>query len=129
VIEALVLVGGLAISSTLMHAIKAAEDRPRPAGQLVETASSSFPSGHATYAVAYVAVAVAVARALPSTTGRVAVVVVALVVAAAIGLSRIYLHAHYLSDVVAGWGLGAAVFALCAIAGLIVAHLRQNQRP
>ena len=33
---------------------------------------------------------------------------VAVAAVAAIGLSRVLLHAHYLSDVAAGWMLGAA---------------------
>ena len=44
-------------------------------------------------------------------------VTVAIVIAVAVGLSRIYLRAHYLSDVVGGWGLGAAIFALCGSRG------------
>ena len=35
-----------------------------------------------------------------------------MVLAAAIGLSRVYLRAHYWSDVAAGWGLGAGIFGL-----------------
>ena len=51
-----------------------------------------------------------------------------MIVASAIGLTRIYLRAHYLSDVVAGWGLGATIFALCGIVALVVAFLRHNGR-
>jgi membrane-associated phospholipid phosphatase len=34
---------------------------------------------------------------------------------------------HYLSDVLAGWGLSAAIFALCGMIAVIVAFMRQNE--
>jgi undecaprenyl-diphosphatase len=44
----------------------------------------------------------------------------------AVGLTRVQLRAHYLSDVVGGWGLALALFALCAIVALVVGHVRDN---
>jgi undecaprenyl-diphosphatase len=110
-----------------VHVVKGIEDRPRPPGALVEAAGSAFPSAHAAYSVAYVAVAVAVARALPHWAGRTALVTGALVLSVGVGLSRVYLHVHYLSDVLAGWGLSAAIFALCGMIAVIVAFMRQNE--
>jgi undecaprenyl-diphosphatase len=72
-------------------------------------------------------VAVAIARAVPNWAGRAALVTVAIVLSAAIGLSRVYLRAHYLSDVLGGWGLAAACFAFCAIVAVVVAFVRQNE--
>ena len=31
------------------------------------------------------------------------------------------------SDVLAGWGLGSAIFALCGMIAVIVAFMRQNE--
>jgi membrane protein DedA with SNARE-associated domain len=101
-------------------------DRPRPSAPLVGSDGSSFPSGHAAYSTAWVAVAVVVARVIPGIASRAALVGGALALAAAIGLSRIYLRVHYWSDVAAGWGLGAGVFGLCAAVALVVAYLRHN---
>jgi len=50
------------------------------------------------------------------------------VTAAVIGASRVYLGAHYYSDVLAGWALGAFVFGTCAIVALVVSYVRQNGR-
>jgi membrane-associated phospholipid phosphatase len=120
------LVAGLALTYVLVHVLKDAYDRPRPASAVGESAGSSFPSAHAAYAVAWVACAVALTRALPGIGTRFAFVTVGVVVAALVGLSRVYLRVHWLSDVLAGWGLGATVFALCGIVALVVGFVRQN---
>ena len=49
-----------------------------------------------------------------------------LAVAVVVGLSRVYLRAHYWSDVAGGWGLGAAVLGACAVVALVVAYFRNN---
>jgi undecaprenyl-diphosphatase len=126
VTDAVVIVVAMGLTAVAVQIAKEAEGRPRPVGGLVPTDSFAFPSGHAAYAIGYVAVAVALARILPL-AGRVAFVVVALVVAVAIGATRVYLRVHYLSDVLAGWGMAAAIFALCAVAGLVVTFVRQNR--
>jgi membrane-associated phospholipid phosphatase len=78
--------------------------------------------------VTWVAVAVALSRALPTVASRFAFITVAIVIAVVVGLSRIYLRAHYLSDVVGGWGLAAAIFALCGSAALVIGYVRNNAR-
>ena len=46
-----------------------------------------------------------------------------------IALTRVYLRAHYLSDVNGGVGLATAIFSLAGIVAVVVGHLRQNERP
>ena len=82
----------------------------------------------AAYAVAWVAGAVALRRALPGLAPRAAAVLAAIAVVVVVGLTRIYLRAHYLSDVLGGAGLGAAVFACCGMTVLVVTHVRQNDK-
>jgi undecaprenyl-diphosphatase len=111
-----------------VHLAKAGIDRPRPSGGLDETDGSSFPSGHAAYATTHVAIAVITARLLPNLVSRAAFVLAALVVAAVVGATRVYLRAHYWSDVVGGWALGAGVFGAVAALALLVSYIRQNER-
>jgi undecaprenyl-diphosphatase len=127
VIDALALTAGSMLTFVAVNVAKAAEDRPRPVGELIDTSGSAFPSAHAAYSIAYVALAVAIARAVPNWAGKTALVSGAIALAALVGLSRVYLRAHFLSDVVAGWSLGAAIFALCGMVAVIVTFVRQNE--
>jgi len=122
-----VLVVGLAATVVAVHVAKATVDRPRPDDSLVETHGSAYPSGHAAYAVAWIAIAVLLSRVVPRLAGRAFLVVAATVLAVLVGLSRVYLHAHWWSDVVGGWGLGATILSLCGILGLLVAFIGKNR--
>src|SRR5262249_21313471 len=84
-------------------------DRPRPtAGAAVPLPSSaSFPSGHATAGVASLgALTVLLAERLPSPRARTWLWSLVVVLGVAVGLSRIRLNVHYVTDVVARWCLG-----------------------
>jgi undecaprenyl-diphosphatase len=128
-LDAAALVAALLISWLAVDVAKAAYERPRPPGSHVDTDGMSYPSGHAAYAVAWVACAVALVRGGAGIATRFAVVVAALVLAAVIALTRVYLRAHYLSDVDGGLGLAAAIFALCGVVAVVVGQLRQNGEP
>jgi membrane protein DedA with SNARE-associated domain/membrane-associated phospholipid phosphatase len=127
-VESLVLGVGLGLTYAGVHITKAALDRPRPPAPLVDTELSAYPSGHAAYALTWVAVAVILSRVLPNVASRAALVTGAVVIAAVVGLSRLYLRAHWLSDVTGGWGLGAALFSLCGLCALVVGYVRDNGR-
>jgi len=122
-----VLVAGMTITQIGIDGIKDAVDRPRPPDPVVSTSGSSFPSGHAAHSVFYLWLAVTIVlRLRPGMARGAAVVTAGFVLTALIGLSRVYLGVHYLSDVNAGWALGAAAFSLCAAVGLVVSQVRQN---
>ena len=122
-----VLLAGMVLIQLGIHEIKAAVDRPRPTGGLVDAGGSSFPSGHAAHSVIYVwAATTIVVRLRPGMARATLVVVAGIVLTALVGLSRVYLNVHYLSDVSGGWALGAACFSFCAAIGLIVTQLRHN---
>jgi undecaprenyl-diphosphatase len=125
--ELAVLVAGMALLTVGFHELKDAVDRPRPPDRLVAVSGSSFPSGHAADSVLYLWLAVTIVlRLRPGMARAAAVVTAGLLLTILIGLSRVYLNVHYMSDVSAGWALGAAAFSLCAAVGLVVSGLRQN---
>ena len=117
---------GFALTQVGVYITKAAVERPRPLHPIVEAGGSSFPSGHAATAVAYLVLGVIAARALPNLSWRVALVAGAAVLAVLIGLTRIYLRAHYWSDVAAGWSLALAIFSACGCVALVALFLRKN---
>jgi membrane protein DedA with SNARE-associated domain len=124
-----VLLAGMTLSSIGIHEIKDAVDRPRPDGGLASVSGSSFPSGHATHSVLYIWLAVTIVlRLRPGMARGAALVTGGIVLTILVGLSRVYLNLHYLSDVSGGWALGAAAFSLCAAAGLVISQVRQNPR-
>lgn len=124
-----VLVAGMAIVIAGVHGLKDAIDRPRPGDGLVAVSGSSFPSAHAAYSTFYVWLAVTIVMRLRVGMARGALLIAGgTAVTALVGLSRVYLGVHYMSDVSAGWALGAAAFSLCAAVALVIATLRQNGR-
>ena len=127
-LEAAALAAGLLVTHFGVQIAKAAVDRPRPPDALVHPSGSSFPSGHAANSIAWVALAVVLARAFVHVSSRGAVVLVGIALAALIGLSRLYLRVHYLSDVTSGWAVGLTAYAICGGVALVISHLRNNER-
>lgn len=126
-VELWVLLAGMTITQVGIWELKDAVDRPRPPEPLASSAGSSFPSGHAAHSVIYLWLAVTIVlRLRPGMARATAVVVAGIAMTALVGLSRVYLEVHYLSDVNAGWALGAAAFSLSAAVGLVVSQVRQN---
>lgn len=100
----------LLFSAGLNDVLKLAFAQPRPywvdpgVRALSPETSFGLPSGHAQNAVAVWGV---IASAIGTRVAWAAAIVLMLL----IGLSRVYLGAHFLSDVVAGWLVGALLLA------------------
>jgi len=124
--EAGALVVGLVLAYALVHVGKAAYDRPRPGGSLVETALSSYPSGHATYVVTLLACATMLVRGGVGWAARIFAVGVAIAVVALVAATRVYLGAHYLTDVLGGIAGGLAVWSIAGMLALLAGRVRHN---
>jgi membrane-associated phospholipid phosphatase len=109
---------GAALAWISVWIIKAAVDRARPPAPLVHTSGQSYPSGHAANSVGYLALAIALTVAVSSRIGRIAAVAAGALLTVLVGLSRIYLRAHYASDVLGGEALATAMYALGTIGTL-----------
>lgn len=98
--------GGALLWSLLINIF----DRPRPDDQLgIVVSDASFPSGHAiSSVVCYGLLAYLLVPKMPSLFWKWLIVIAAILTVAFTGFSRIYLGGHYLTDVLAGYGLGLA---------------------
>jgi undecaprenyl-diphosphatase len=87
---------------------KLAFHRPRPKIAVYTEHSFSFPSGHATIAVAFYGfVGYLLMRFSQSWNSKVNIFFATLLIIIAIGFSRVYLGVHYISDVWSGYLIGA----------------------
>ncbi len=90
----------------------------------LELSSYSFPSGHAASGtLLYALIGAYLVCRTPSWGRRAAIVLAATLMAALVGLSRIYLGAHYPSDVLAAMAASCGWLAVCITA---VSHLRRR---
>ena len=111
-------VSGGIIMSTLM---KLSFDRPRP--ELVPhrayVSTASFPSAHsAQAAVVYLTLGALLARVYRRRRLKAYVLLLAILVTFAVGVSRVYLGVHWPTDVLGGWTLGATWALLCWVVAL-----------
>jgi undecaprenyl-diphosphatase len=102
-------------ASILNAFIKELVMRPRPPYMMIEKTNYSFPSGHATAAMAIAVGLYIVARSIRGNDATTLVVLgLGLVWTGVIGFTRLYLGVHWLSDIVAGWMTGMAWATLTA---------------
>ena len=125
-VEGAVLGAGMLLTIGFVRLGKSVLERPRPADAVIDVSGYSFPSGHAAYAVAWIALAVIAVRLVPSLRGRWWLVGAAIAVAVIVALTRVYLRVHWLSDVLAGAGVAAMSFSLVAVVALVVDFVRHN---
>ena len=122
---AVVLPGGMLMNVLLKLAFR--RDRPLVDDPLRLLSGYSFPSGHVSAATLFYGLLAAfVASKLPSWGLRVLAWLAATVLVLLVAATRVYLGAHYFSDVVAAAAWGTAWLVMCQVA--IDALRRSNSR-
>lgn len=112
IVLATTVLGGSLLNILLKHFFH--RQRPVLENPLVTLSSFGFPSGHTMGStLLYGCLALIAARHIKARWSQAAIYVLAAVCIFLIGVSRVYLGAHYLSDVVAAVAIGCAWLALC----------------
>lgn len=104
-----------ASSELLVQVLKRTLARHRPLALYQGAEQFSFPSGHATMSAVVLAYLAFLLSRGQSTRWRIAVGGTAAVYVALVGFSRLYLGAHWMSDVLGGFCFGLAAAALSAM--------------
>ncbi len=99
----LALLGGLASQTIIKNVL----EMSRPLNGLISTSGYSFPSGHANMTtILFLCFCFYVVRRMVHKNKRILYFTLSFLIIILVGVSRIYLNAHWVSDVVAGWCLG-----------------------
>lgn len=97
----------------------------RPWGILQSPLDSSFPSGHATLAITiFLGLALLLTKDRKPSYYRTFIYSIACTAIGAIGISRLYLGAHWFTDVISGILLGTAILML-----IILSYNRKFEKP
>jgi len=85
-------------------------DRERPDFKVLQVSESSFPSGHSQNNMAlYISILLVALLIDMAPKWRLTLKISLIALPLLIGITRIYFGVHYVSDVLAGWGIGALV--------------------
>lgn len=105
--EAIAFTCSIIFSGAVAYVAKMVFHRPRPLHALIVETDYSFPSGHATIAVAFYGfIALLLFLHFKNRYTRIVICSVALFLILLIGISRLYLGVHYFSDIVGGYMVG-----------------------
>lgn len=111
------------IAASSVFIIKHLVQSPRPWGIMHSPETFSMPSGHTTLATAvYFGIAYMIANTMQKKY-RWLIYTPAVLCAFVVGISRLYLGAHWFTDVLAGWFLGGASLML-----VILSYRRQYEK-
>jgi undecaprenyl-diphosphatase len=116
---ALLLLLVMCLATIANNAVKLTFARARPEAFFgLAPDSYSFASGHALFSACFFSVVAGlIAAHVEQNWQRAAVWVLACAIIAGVGLSRVYLGVHYLTDVIAGFALAALV--VCIVRGIV----------
>ncbi len=109
-----IMVGGAILNQGSKELFARKRPQPPLPDRAVMETNASYPSGHSmTSAIGYGMLGYALILPQRRRPRRVAALLLMAALMLAVGFSRIYLRAHWFSDVVAGWTMGLAWLFFC----------------
>lgn len=96
------------LSAMLNVILKNIIARPRPDTlRLITEAGYSFPSGHAMINMTlYASIALLTIKYVKDKTAKIFIIICSAIITVLIGISRVYLGVHYITDILGGWCIG-----------------------
>jgi membrane protein DedA with SNARE-associated domain/membrane-associated phospholipid phosphatase len=104
-------IAAIAFASVVVFLFKHYLYSPRPTGIAVPITNNSFPSGHATLSAVFFSLS-AYWMTIQRRSWRQVVYPIFFTIIALVGISRLYLGAHWITDIAAGWLLAAGISLL-----------------
>jgi len=122
------LVIGIGGAENIISFLKDFFHRPRPTPQIVPAAGYSFPSGHAFYAMLAYGFMIFLTWKLIRNSGlRRLIFILCPLVILLIGLSRIYLGVHWLTDVLGGYCAGYSWLLINILLVRVIGHYWEGE--
>lgn len=120
----LVILSASAIGASLLHTVLGpaiGRQRPTAGWMTVSATGQAFPSGHASESTAvYGALAYLLCKIQMMWPVKLLYLAVGALIPFLVGVSRVYLGVHWLTDVIAGWALGFAWLATVFMTASII---------
>ena len=113
-------------SVVAVESIKAFVSRLRPEDALLVLTDPSFPSGHALMSAAFFTLLGYFGiQKIQSNTKKVLIIVLCILAPLLVGISRVVLNVHWVTDVLVGWVVGILIAAVAIILVRVI-FLRLN---
>ena len=102
-----IIPSSLIVITLANQSLKAIFQRERPFGyRLIEMTGYSFPSGHAMVSMAFYGLLIYIIyKLVKNRTLRNILIIINIIIIFLIGISRVYLGVHYLSDIIVGYSV------------------------
>jgi membrane-associated phospholipid phosphatase len=111
--EAVLIAGMMLLGTAVSHLVKLLVARPRPENALIALSDPAFPSGHASAtAIFFGILCMILLPKLKSGLLRISMISSSAFIVALVCFSRLCLHVHWLTDVLAGLALGGVIICV-----------------
>lgn len=106
----------LSVTAVVVVLIKAIVQLPRPTGSIISETGYSFASGHAMFStVFFLLMLYSYKDSIGNSLLRKAYIALCILAPLMIGISRVYLGVHYMTDVLAGFLIGTIITCVSVI--------------